>query len=156
MTFTVKLYDAQDATGETLEVYHSDILTAHPHVGALYLRSYAFILEKGWAVSLLPVYQTHYRVIWAEKDGVCYGGVVYEYHAGIKQGWIVLIFTDDRFRGRHVYSIIQKALEEEVLKLGGTNIASMSHKDNEARLKAGSREGMLPQFYRLYKDLTKK
>jgi hypothetical protein len=30
----------------------------------------------------------------------------------------------------------------------------MAHKDNAARLKAGAREGMLPQYLRLYKDLT--
>jgi hypothetical protein len=45
-------------------------------------------------------------------------------------------------------------LENEVIRLGGTSIASMAHKDNESRLKAGAREGMLPEYYRLYKDLT--
>jgi hypothetical protein len=30
----------------------------------------------------------------------------------------------------------------------------MAHADNEPRLKAGAREGMFPQFHRLYKDLS--
>jgi hypothetical protein len=43
---------------------------------------------------------------------------------------------------------------KSTIKLGGTSIASMTHKDNRSRIRSGAREGMEPQFIRLYKDLT--
>lgn len=150
----LKIGDAIDAKGMAVEIWHSDNVGQQKNVAAAYLRATTYLLERDWAMAPFDLATNNHRAIWVEKDGEVLGGVLYEYHVANKQGWIVLIFTEEKWRGRHIYTIIQQAFEEEIIKLGGTSIASMAHKDNAARLKAGAREGMLPQYLRLYKDLT--
>lgn len=150
-----KIEDTVDATGASVTIWHSDYMSQNKEVGVLFYNAMSFLLSKGWAMSPYQTTMNSHKVIWVENtDGVPMGGVVYEYHPNNKQGFIVIIFTDDKFRGRHIYTLVQRALENEIIRLGGTSIASMAHKDNEPRLKAGAREGMLPEYYRLYKDLT--
>jgi len=150
-----KIEDTKDNTGVTVSLWHSDCFVQEKTVTALYNRSITFLQEKGWVMNPFHFINNNHKVIWAENElGEVMGGVVYEYHKSNCQGVFVLIFTDDKFRGRHIYSLLQKAIEDETIKLGGTSIASMAHKDNIPRLKAGEREGMLPQYLRLYKDLT--
>jgi hypothetical protein len=150
-----KIADTQDAKGEYVSLWHSDYLAQNKEVGVLYYDAISFLLKQGWAMSPYQVTTNAHKVIWAENsEGVVMGGVVYEYHITNRQGWIVVIFTDDKFRGRHVYSLLQRALENEIIRLGGTSIASQAHIDNEPRLIAGRREGMLPEYVRLKKDLT--
>jgi len=151
----VVLANTQDATGAPVTVWHSDHIGQNLAVSAMYLRATQYLVDKGWAMAPFNLVNNNHKVIWVETaDGIPMGGVIYEFHAHNKQGWIVLIFTDEQFRGRRVYSILQKYLEEVTIQNGGTSIASLAHKDNASRLKAGAREGMHPQFLRLYKDLT--
>jgi hypothetical protein len=149
------LEDTVDGQGDAVKVWHSDYVGQNLAVSAMYLRATAFLVDKGWAMAPFNLVANQHKVIWVETaDGIPMGGVIYEYHAHNKQGWIVLIFTDEQFRGRRVYSILQRNLENVTILSGGTSIASLAHKDNESRLKAGTREGMNPQFLRLYKDLS--
>ncbi len=150
----IKLGTAVDAKGMEVDIWHTDNVGQEKKVAVAYLNATTYLLERDWAMAPFDLASNNHRAIWLEKDGEVLGGVLYEYHAPNKQGWIVLIFTEEKWRGRHLYSIIQRAFEDEVIKLGATSIASMAHKDNAARLKAGAREGMLPQYLRLYKDLT--
>lgn len=151
----ILLEDAVDGQGDPVTVWHSDYVGQNLAVSAMYLRATAYLVDKGWAMAPFNLVANQHKVIWVEAaDGTPMGGVIYEYHAHNKQGWIVLIFTDEQFRGRRVYSILQRNLENITIQSGGTSIASLAHKDNESRLKAGTREGMNPQFLRLYKDLT--
>ena len=151
----VLLENTIDGRGDPVTVWNSDYVGQNLAVSAMYLRATAFLVDKGWAMAPFSLVANTHKVIWVESaDGTPMGGVVYEYHPHNKQGWIVLIFTDEEFRGRRVYSILQRNLENVTIQSGGTSIASLAHKDNESRLKAGSREGMEPQFLRLYKDLT--
>jgi hypothetical protein len=149
------LEETVDATGAPVTVWHSDTVGQNLAVSGMYLRATSYLMDKGWAMAPFNLVGNNHKVIWVEAaDGTPMGGVIYEYHAHNRQGWIVLIFTDEQFRGRRVYSILQKNLEDVTIQNGGTSIASLAHKDNASRLKAGSREGMEPQFLRLYKDLT--
>lgn len=151
----VLLEDTVDGHGDPVKVWNSDYVGQNLSVGAMYLRATAFLVDKGWAMAPFNLVANTHKVIWVEAaDGTPMGGVIYEYHPHNKQGWIVLIFTDEQFRGRRVYSILQRNLENVTILAGGTSIASLAHKDNESRLKAGTREGMHPQFLRLYKDLS--
>jgi len=149
------LEETVDGLGDPVRVWNSDYVGQNLAVSAMYLRATAYLVDKGWAMAPFNLVANTHKVIWVEAaDGTPMGGVVYEYHAHNKQGWIVLIFTDEEFRGRRVYSILQRNLEDVTIQAGGTSIASLAHKDNESRLKAGTREGMNPQFLRLYKDLS--
>lgn len=149
------LEETVDGQGDAVSVWHSDYVGQNLAVSAMYLRATTYLIDRGWAMAPFGLIANTHKVIWVEAaDGTPMGGVVYEYHAHNKQGWIVLIFTDEEFKGRRVYSILQRNLENITIQSGGTSIASMAHIDNEARLKAGTREGMNPQFLRLYKDLS--
>lgn len=149
-----KITNTVDSQGMPVEVWHTDQMGQNPELCAAYMRGMVYLLERGWTMAPLELANNAHRAIWLEHEGEVLGGVTYEYSPPNKQGWIVFIYVEEKWRGRHLYTILQRNLENEVIKLGGTSIASMAHKDNEARLKAGEREGMLPQYIRLYKDLT--
>ena len=151
----ILLEDTVDGQNSPVKVWHSDYIAQNLAVSGMYLRATAYLVDKGWAMAPFGLVANTHKVIWVEDaNETPMGGVIYEYHPHNKQGWIGLIFTDEQFRGRRVYSILQRNLENITIQLGGTSIASLAHKDNESRLKAGAREGMNPQFLRLYKDLT--
>jgi hypothetical protein len=144
-----------DATGEPVSLWHGDRVGQETGVCAAYMRATAYLLDRGMGMAPFGLITNNHNVIWAEDStGKVMGAVVYEYHSTNKQGYIVLIFVEEEFKGRRIYSLLQQGLEDEVVRNGATSIASMAHVDNEARLKAGEREGMFPQFVRLYKDLT--
>ena len=150
-----QLGTAVDATGETFTIWHSDYLSQQREVGVLVMEALLYLLERKWARAPWGGFNNTHKVIWAENsEGKPVAGVVYEYHQYFKQGFIMIIFTSEPYRGRRLYSIIQRFFENEIIKIGGTSIASEAHKDNVGRLKAGEREGMLPEYCRLYKDLT--
>ena len=152
-----QLPDGMDSSGKTYKVFSSDHAVAHDKAMSLYFKAFAYLLDRGWAISTVYAVKPELRAIWLEDDdGNCVAGVVWEWLSSIKQGFIMLIFTDDNHRGKHLYSVVQNALEDETIRLGGNSIASTAHKDNTPRLTAGERDGMLPQFHRLYKDLTPK
>ena len=151
-----KIQDTVDALDKPISIWHTDTLGQEKALCAMYLRGLTFMLERNWTNAPLAMASNNHKAIWIEnEEGIPMGVVVYEYQGHNKQGWINLVFTEDKFRGRHgVYGILQRALEKETIKLGGTSIASMTHKDNRSRIRSGAREGMEPQFIRLYKDLT--
>jgi len=152
-----QLPNGKDVNGKEYKVFSSDHAAAHDSLMSSYFKAFAYLLDRGWAISTVYAVKNEYRGIWVEDDnGKCIAGVVWEWLSSIKQGFIILIFTDEEYRGKHLYSIVQEAFENETIRLGGTSIASTAHVDNAPRLKAGVRDGMLPQFHRLYKDLTPK
>jgi len=149
-----KIEEVKDKLGETVSLWHSDCLMQNKDVVSLYTKQMAWLLEKKWTMNG-PQIDSNHKVIWAENSqSQIMGGVVYEYHLVNSQGWIVFIFVADEFSGRNIYGLLQRALEDETIRLGGTSIASQCHKDHTIRLKAGAREGMHPQYIRLYKDLS--
>lgn len=150
-----KLKPQLDATGAPVSLWHGDRIGQETGVCAAYMRATAYLLDRGMGMAPFSLVTNNHSVIWAEDENKkVMGGVIYEYHPHNRQGYIVLIFVEEEFKGRRIYSLLQQGLEDEVVRLGATSIASMAHVDNEARLKAGEREGMFPQYVRLYKDLT--
>jgi hypothetical protein len=147
----------QDAKGMDVQIWHTDTIGQEPLLTASYYRATLFLLEKGWGMTPYELASSSHRAIFlttTTEPEEFLGGVIWEYHSYNKQAMIVLIWTEDKWRGRHLYTLLQHELERESVICGGTSIASMAHADNEPRLKAGAREGMFPQFHRLYKDLS--
>lgn len=151
-----KIRETTDVKGNTLSIWHTDCLGQELKIVRMYYQGIDFLLEKNWTYSQLDLVSNKHKAIWAENsDGEPMGCIIYEYHHYNRQGWIALSFTDEKFRGRYgIYGILHREFEKEIIKLGGTSIASITHKDNRSRLRAGAREGMEPQLLRLYKDLT--
>lgn len=141
---------AIDAKGETVDVYKKNNLSG-PAL-SLFLRTYAEIVDKGWANSNITWDSKNY-VIWAQKGDTVVGGICYDFKNENGISWIVLSFIDPSQRGRRIYEILHNALEKETIALGGKGIASLVHVDNLSRQKSAERAGMKPQFYRMYKNL---
>lgn len=152
-----QLPDGVDSSGKTYKVFSSDHAVAHDKAMSLYFKAFAYLLDRGWAISTVYAVKNEYRLIWLEDaDGNCVGGVVWEWLSSIKQSFIILSFVDEAYKGRRLFNVIENALEDETIRLGGTNVAGNVHVDNISRLKAGERTGWVTQFRRLYKDLTPK
>lgn len=150
-----KFKSIKDASGAPVSLWHGDRVGQEAGVCAAYMRATAYLLDRGMGMAPFSLVTNNHSVIWAEDaNGKVMGAVIYEFHPHNKQGYIVLIFVEEEFKGRRIYSLLQQGLEDETVRQGATSIASMAHVDNEARLKAGEREGMFPQYVRLYKDLT--
>lgn len=149
-----KIADDVDAKGNNIVVWHGDQL-ANSKAMSMFLKTYAELLDKGFATEYMPWGESNkFNVVYCtnEADEIL-GGIAYEYRALIREGWIVLSFTNPNYRGGRINSIMHRYFESSVKDRGGHKICSHVHIDNQSRLKAAERAGMKPQFYRMHKWL---
>ena len=147
-----KIKTAVDSTGEELELWHSESLAFTPAL-APFLRVYAEIIEKNLTLPTMA-FKNSNRVTWAEnKDGRVVGGICYELIPETATGWLVLSFTDPEFRGRGINELCHEIYEKDCVALGATNLGSVVSVNNESRIKSAAKVGMIPTFYRMYKNL---
>lgn len=142
----------QDTLGDNMDLYKKDSLFMCPAM-SLFLRTYAEIIDKGWANPNVT-WDNKNRVVWAQKGDRIVGGICYDYKNENKTSWIVLSFVEPDQRGRRIYESLHQLLEDETKAVGGKHIASLVHVDNVSRQRSADRVGMKPQFYRMYKKLT--
>ena len=141
-----------DTKGTSLKIYWTDSLGGSP-VMPLFLRSYADVIEKGWANPYIA-WSNKNRAVWIEtEDAKVIAGICYEFSPDNHMGWLVLSFVDEAYRGRRLYSLMREIVDEDLRKQGADRVCSLIHVDNESMLKSAERTGMRPQFYRMYKQL---
>jgi hypothetical protein len=147
-----ELLRVKDNAGGDLILYYRESIANTPVV-AIFLKIYAEIIEKGWSNPTMP-FGNRNRVVWVERPGgAVVGGICFEYNALINTGWIVLSFTDPVERGKGINGICHASVERILKKLGATKISSLVHVDNESRLRSAKKVGMVPQFYRMSKNI---
>lgn len=147
-----KISDQQDGQGNPIEVWHSDTLQYTP-VLPTFLRVWAELIEKGWALATFSFKITN-KVVWVQDAaGNVQGGIAYEYYPDQKMGWIVLSFTDPGFRGRGLNQICHEYFEADCKRLGAVMVSSLVAADNQSRVRSAAKVGMLPKFYRMHKDI---
>jgi RimJ/RimL family protein N-acetyltransferase len=149
-----KIADETDANGNRITIWQSDQLASSKAM-VLFLRTYAELIEKDFATEYISWSEGNkFNVVYCtDESGKVLGGIAYEYRALIREGWIVLSFTNPDYRGGRINSIMHKYFERSIKERGGHKICSHVHLDNEPRLKAAERAGMKPQFYRMHKWL---
>lgn len=142
----------EDNQGNALNIYMQDNLNMCPAL-SLFLKVYAETIDTGFSNSV-PFYGDKQRMVWAESEsGEVMGGICYEYRQPVRMGWIVLSFTDPKYRGRGINEILHKYMENDIRELGGYRVCSYVSINNKSRLKAAEKVGLKPQFYRMNKNL---
>lgn len=148
-----KLTTAVDAIGTPLEIWYSDTLGGSPAM-VLFLKTYVELIERGWATPHLWNDANNFNVVYcADSNGKVLGGITFEFRPMLKQGWIILSFTDPDTRGRRINQIIHTEFEALVKARGGTSISSNVHINNRSRLQSANRVGLVPEYYKTYKSL---
>lgn len=147
-----KVKDTLDKNGEHVEIWHNASIAGTPAL-SLFLKVYAEIVDNGFAIPVF-LFNNEDRVVWAQRpDGKILGGISYEYQKEKRSGWLVLSFTDPAERGKGINQLCHDAYEDDCKKLGATCLESMVHVDNTQRIKSAAKVGMVPKYYRMYKQL---
>jgi len=149
-----KMCDDVDAKNNPVEIWYGDTL-AGSRVMPLFLKTYAEILEKGHGSSLVSWDGSNkFNVLYCTtSSGDILGGIAFEYRPLVREGWIMLSFTDPAHRGKEINKLLHTYFESMVQQRGGNKICSHVHVDNAQRLKSAAKVGLAPQFYRMYKEI---
>ena len=140
----------QNKQGETLKVFWQETLNGCPAV-PLFLKVYADLIEKKLTNNTIT-FSNKNRIVWVEINQTIAGGICYEFQE-TKVGWIILSFTDPNFRGQGINELCHYIMEEDIKRLGGKKILSLVHIDNISRQKSAKKVGLIPEYYRMNKDL---
>lgn len=149
------LGEVVDAAGKTLSVWSCDQIGG-TRAFSLFLKTYSELSQEGFAgpyagwdqsngnkVSVVYLYDSEARQVA--------GGIAFEYRPVVKEGWIILSFTDTIYRGRRINQLAHQYFEEVVRARGGNKIGSHVHVTNQSRLRSALRAGMRPEYYRMAK-----
>lgn len=144
-----KIKTVTDNRGAEFDIYWQETISMCPAL-PLFLKVYAETIEKGFSNPVIT-WSNKNRIVWAQRGDKVIGGIAYEYAVDSKMGWIILSFTADDERGKHINNKLYSILEEDIKKMGGERISSLCHVDNTSMHKSFERRGMTPQFYRMNK-----
>jgi GNAT superfamily N-acetyltransferase len=147
-----KIIDDVDSQGNTLEIWHTEQL-ANSRPFSLFLRIYAEIADSGFGSQYVSWTDANKsNVVYCTNDkGSVMGGIAFEYRPMMKEGWIILSFTDPKYRGRGINQLMHKHFEQIIKDKGGNKIASHVNVNNVSRIKAAQKVGFVPQYYRMNK-----
>jgi hypothetical protein len=149
-----KLDTTVDSIGTPMELWYYDSLGGSPAM-LPFLKTYVELMERGWASPHLWENINNFNVICCiDEQGKVLAGIAFEYRPRLRQGWIILTFTDPNARGRHINQTLQGAVEEVIKARGGHSISSHIHKDNTSALKSAQRVGRTLEYFKTYKSLV--
>jgi len=147
-----KLEDTKDKLGNPIEIWQSDTLQYTPTVPT-FLKVYAELIEKNYALESFSFKITN-KVVWIQDSaGNVMAGIAYDFYQDTKVGWIVLSFTEPKYRGRGLNQICHNYFESECKKAGMVYLSSLVSVDNQSRIKSAAKVGLVPKWYRMYKPL---
>lgn len=144
-----------DKLGNTVEVYQCDSITEVPELYTFFLRQMADLIDNKMAYPMISWEDTDGAVYMMQDDKIL-GQIVYSLGGpGKRPGviWITLSAVDPECRGRGVYTILHKHLEQVGRENGCTTLSSLVHKRNSVRLKTAEKVGMVAAFNYMIKIL---
>jgi RimJ/RimL family protein N-acetyltransferase len=144
------LKTVKDKSNSILELWQSNRIIDSPCV-PLYNQIANELLEKQW--SLYNEYNDDLRIVWVQDSKrQIFGGIAYTIDEH-RTGWIVLSFTDPKYRGHGINQLCHEAYETDCKNLGCIRVASHVHLDNKSRLTSAEKVGMLPKFFVIGKKI---
>ena len=147
-----KIDNIKDKLGNPIEIWQSDGMQYTP-VLPTFLRCHAEIIEKNFSLETFK-FKLSNKVVWIQdRAGNVMAGISYEFFQDNKVGWIVLSFTEPKYRGRGLNQICHNYFESECKKAGMVYISSQVSIDNQSRIKSAAKVGLVPKWYRMYKPL---
>lgn len=81
------------------------------------------------------------------------GFIAFNIRPALKQAWIELSYTPHKLRGKGIYPILYKYLEEQCLDLKLETISGYVHQNNASMIKAATKVGLEASFYKMSKRL---
>jgi len=141
----------QDSLGNEIEIFRIDEIGMSP-IYTFFLRQMATLIENGFGTSTTSWDDKACGAVYAEQDGKILGHIVYDTR---RSGhlWITLSAVDEECRGRGIYTILHKYLEQTAKEKGCKYISSHVHIKNLIRKKSAEKVGMKPMFYLMVKKL---
>lgn len=130
---------------DDIEIIFKNTLANSPCL-PLFLRCYAEIIEKKFAMPLLP-FGNKSRVVYAKRGDEILGGIVYHLDPDIEVMYLISSFVDEKYRGQRIFYFLMKELETYARSINFKRITTTVHKDNTSRLAAGERVGMKTEWY---------
>jgi len=147
-----KIASEFDKTGSPVTVFLASTIGESP-VLPIFLREYANLIDAGYAQYSM-VGNNRNKSVYAVMDNKIVAIMVYEIGEDItKTTWINFSFVDEKFRGRGIFKILHKCLEDCVKTAGSKKISSLIHIDNTTMLASAKSVGRLPVFYRTEKRI---
>lgn len=141
-----------DILPNNIEIFQSDVIVGTPPL-LLMFECYMELLNKNWTTSGVPFKNTSH-VIWIENsDKQVMGGICYEYLLDRQEGWIILSFTNPKFRGQGINKLAHEYFERECLSKNMIFIGSIVSTENHQRIQSAKKVGLEPLFYRMIKRL---
>lgn len=147
-----KITTEKDKAGIDVTVYYCPTIGGTPCM-TFFLQHFVKLLENGFTHPHAPAHN-RCKAIYATINDKIVGQITFEVQDDYcKTTWINLSAVDDELRGRGIYNILHRQLEEFMPQLGSRKIASFVHVDNLIRQASCKRVGMKPVYYRMEKDI---
>jgi predicted GNAT family acetyltransferase len=153
----VLLETIYDNVEEPLEIYFSNELRGTPAMVEL-LKSNIEMLEKNHAGIARVLISDDDRVVWAQTlEGKIRSTVAYattkDDNKNYKSVTLTLTYTDPKFRGKGLRSLLQPYVEQAILNEGCNLILSYVHVNNASPNAVVQKQGFVPHSTVYYKQL---
>jgi predicted GNAT family acetyltransferase len=142
---------------EPLEIYFSNELRGTPAMVEL-LKANIELLEQNHAGIARVLISDDDRVVWAQTlDGKIKSTVAYattiDDNKNYKSVTLTLTYTDPKFRGKGLRSLLQPYVEQAILNEGCNLILSYVHVNNASPNAVVQKQGFVPHSTVYYKQL---
>lgn len=145
--------DEVDKLGKPIKIFYSDKLAFTPSY-KLVLSTHLELVEKGLSPQMFDQLNDFTNVVWAEDSHAnVLGGIAFTLRTELNLGYIVLSFTDPKFRRRGINLICRIHVEQIVKEHGFFGITSFVHLDNKELLLSAEKNNFKPYGYYMFKKL---
>jgi hypothetical protein len=143
-----------DKAGNLLTVYKSKQLGMSPAY-SFFVKSYSETVDLGFAYPVTSWDDNRCAIIYVKDGNDIVGQITYDTNSPMSPGllWIVLSSVKQSHRGRGIYKLMHKYIDQIGKDGGYEGIASFVHVDNKAQLTALASVNKKPIFYMVGKTL---
>jgi hypothetical protein len=118
-----------------------------------FLKQMAELIDNGHGNPVTSWTDDNGAVYVTDTDGKILGHIVYFHNSEKRMIWITLSAVAAECRGRGLYKVMHKHLEQIGRDLDCTSIQSIVHVSNKVRLASAKSVGMTPSYFKMYQRL---
>lgn len=143
----IKLGTATDKAGSLLTVYKSEQLGMSPAY-SFFLKHYAELIDAGLSFPI-TTWNDQCEILYVTEDEHVVGQITFDLKNPTAPGalWIVLSSIKESHRGRGIYKIMHRYIDQLAEQYGCHGVCSFVHVKNENQLRALESVGKKPVFY---------
>ena len=141
-----------DTLEQKIDFFKSDKIFGTPAM-PLALRANAELIDQKMALG--AAIKNKHKIIWAQIGNITVGGLCYKFQK-FNTAYIVLSFTDPKYRGLGINLLCRQHFENECKNNNIEFIMTSVHIDNKASFDNNLKVGLKPVFTTMMKKLKKK